>query len=198
MHINGALDQWKIFLYRLIDWGNIMEQEILENLRLDIEDIKEIIRSNFEEMQELEKNPKVKRYIHLLHLKEELENGSQLENEKEIAIHELNKYTQGVIQETNDIWFLFGKYTSEEYISTFATTPSIKDDFLLYINLENEKMHKCIIPSKQLEFESEHTVIKTNKNNNWQGYYKIRNKFFIDCLREGEDKAYQKVLTKTI
>ena len=32
-----------------------MEQEILENLRLDIEDIKEIIRSNFEEMQELEK-----------------------------------------------------------------------------------------------------------------------------------------------
>ena len=41
------------FLYRFIDWGNKMEQEILENLRLDIEDIKEIIRSNFEEMQEL-------------------------------------------------------------------------------------------------------------------------------------------------
>ena len=29
-----------------------MEQEILENLRLDIEDIKEIIRSDFEEMQD--------------------------------------------------------------------------------------------------------------------------------------------------
>lgn len=43
------------FLYGFIDWGNKMEQEILENLRLDIEDIKEIIRSNFEEMQELEK-----------------------------------------------------------------------------------------------------------------------------------------------
>lgn len=52
------------FLYRFIDWGNKMEQEILENLRLDIEDIKEIIRSNFEEIKELEKNPKVKRYIH--------------------------------------------------------------------------------------------------------------------------------------
>ncbi len=32
------------FLYRFIDWGNKMEQEILENLRLDIEDIKEIIK----------------------------------------------------------------------------------------------------------------------------------------------------------
>ena len=40
------------FFYRLIDWGNKMEQEILENLRLDIEDIKEIIRSDFEEMQD--------------------------------------------------------------------------------------------------------------------------------------------------
>ena len=57
------------FLYRFIDWGNKMKQEILANLRLDIEDVKETIRSNFEEMQELEKNPKVKRYIHLLHLK---------------------------------------------------------------------------------------------------------------------------------
>lgn len=37
-----------------------MEQEILENLRLDIEDVKEIIRSNFEEMQELEKILKLK------------------------------------------------------------------------------------------------------------------------------------------
>lgn len=185
------------FLYRTIDWGNKMEQEILENLRLDIEDVKEIIRSNFEEMQELEKNPKVKRYIHLLHLKEELENGLSLNNDKEIAIHELGKYTQGVIQETNDIWFLIGKYTLEEYLDTFGTTPSIKDNFLLYVNLENEKMHNCIMPSSQLDFESEHTVIKTNKKNDWQGYYKMRNKFFVDCVKEGETTAYQKVLTKT-
>ena len=76
IHINGSFKVYQcieLFLYRFIDWGNKMEQEILENLRLDIEDIKEIIRSNFEEIKELEKNPKVKRYIHLLHLKEELE-----------------------------------------------------------------------------------------------------------------------------
>ena len=174
-----------------------MELEILENLRLDIEDVKEIIRSDFEEMQELEKNPKVKRYVHLLHLKEELENGSNLNNDKEIAIHELGKYTQGVIQETNDIWFLFGKYTKEEYLNTFDTTTNVEDDFLLYINLENEKMHNCIAPSKQLDFESEHTVIKTNKKNDWQEYYKVRDRFFVDCLKEGESVAYQKVLTKT-
>ena len=40
----------------------------------------------------------------------------RLNNDKEIAIHELGKYTQGVIQETNDIWFLIGKYTLEEYL----------------------------------------------------------------------------------
>lgn len=174
-----------------------MEQEILESLRLDIEDVKEIIRSNFEEIKKLEKNPKVKRYIHLLRLKEELENGLNLNSDKEIAIHELGKYTQGIIQETNDIWFLIGKYTLEEYLDTFGTTPSVKDNFLLYVNLENEKMHNCIKPEKQLDFESEHTVIKTNKRNDWHGYYKMRNKFFVDCVKEGETTAYQKVLTKT-
>ena len=74
---------------------------------------------------------------------------------------------------------------------------SVKDNFLLYVNLENEKMHNCIMPSSQLDFESEHTVIKTNKRNDWQGYYKMRNKFFVDCVKEGETTAYQKVLTKT-
>ena len=43
-----------------------------------VEDVKEIIRSNFEEIKKLEKNPKVKRYIHLLHLKEELEKYNDL------------------------------------------------------------------------------------------------------------------------
>ena len=51
-----------------------------------------------------------------IYAKEELENGLNLNNDKEIAIHELGKYTQGVIQETNDIWFLIGKYTLEEYL----------------------------------------------------------------------------------
>ncbi len=58
-------------------------------------------------------------------------------------------------------------------------------------------MHNCIMPSSQLDFESEHTVIKTNKGNDWQGYYKMRNKFFVDCVKEGETTAYQKLLTKT-
>ena len=53
------------------------------------------------------------------------------------------------------------------------------------------------MPSSQLDFESEHTVIKTNKRNDWHGYYKMRNKFFVDCVKEGETTAYQKVLTKT-
>ena len=34
-------------------------------------------------------------------------------------------------------------------------------------------MHNCIMPSSQLDFESEHTVIKTNKKNDWHGYYKF-------------------------
>ena len=173
-----------------------MEKEILEKIKLDIEDTKNLLDTNLAEMQELEQNEIVKRYIRLSRLKYELDHGLRLESDYDIAMHEYWKYTQGIIQETNQIWFLIGVYDSEEYQEAFNDKSENKNDVLVYINLENEKMHIGIGLDEREEFESSHNVIVTNRQYAWHDYYKTREAFFMSCINEGQEVAIKKVLKK--
>ena len=175
-----------------------MEKEILEKIKLDIEDIKKLLDTNLAEMKELEQHAIVKRYMRLARLKYELDHGLSLKSDYEIVRHEYWKYTQGSIQETNEIWFLVGIYNYEEYYEAFDEKTDNQEDVLVYINLENEQMHIGISLDEREDFESTHNVIVTNKQNAWHEYYKTRETFFMCCINEGQEAAIKRVLKKKL
>lgn len=146
-------------------------------------------------MEELEKNPIVARYARLLKLKCELDHGLCLDTDDAIVRHEFWKYRQGIIKETNDIWLLLGEYTPDSYRECYEETTE-EADVLVYINLENEFMHQAIGLDEQKSFETCHRVIKSERQDNWRMYYKIRDEFLVNCINDGQDIAVQKVLNK--
>ena len=172
-----------------------MEKEILEKIKQDINETKQWLETDLAEMEELEKNPIVARYARLVKLKYELDHGLHLDSDDAIGRHEFWKYTQGNIKETNDIWFLLGEYTSDSYREYYGETTK-EANVLVYINLENEFMHQVIGLDGQKSFEACHRVIKSERQNNWGMYYKIRDEFFVSCINDGQDIAVQKVLSK--
>ena len=172
-----------------------MEKEILEKIKRDIIETKQWLETDLAEIKELEKNPIVAKYARMIKLKYELDHGLFLDSDDAIGKHEFWKYTQGSINETNDICFLLGKYDSDSYIKYYGEATE-ETNVLVYVNLENELMHKAIGLDKQEKFESCHIVIKTERQNDWTRYYKVRDEFFTNCINDGQDTAVQKVISK--
>ncbi len=172
-----------------------MEKEILEKIKQEFSETKLWLETDLAEMEELEKNPIVARYARLVKLKCELDHGLSLDSDDAIVRHAFWKYAQGSIKETNDIWFLLGEYTPDSYRECYGETAE-ESDVLVYINLENEFMYQTIGLDEQKSFEACHRVIKSERQENWRMYYKIRNEFFASCINVGQDIAVQKVLNK--
>jgi hypothetical protein len=175
-----------------------MENELLKKMKLDVEDTKYLVTTHLDEINYLEHNPIVKRYRKLLHLKYELDHGLRLKTDDEIIRYEYWKYTQGIIQQTNEIYFLIGVYDSKKYFELTKLKIDENSEVLVYLNLENEQMHIAISLEEQENFESTHNVIKSLSDTQYimGEYYKIREEFFVDCVNSGQDVAVKKILSK--
>lgn len=173
-----------------------MENTLLEDIKRVIVDTQNILNNNFAELDELKNNPIVQRYNRITRLKYLIDHGLTLDNDDKIIRHEYWKYTQGKIIDTNNLWFLLGIYSAEKYRCVFSEEPDMLNDSLVYINLENEKMRVVIDLNQKEVFESEHVIINTSSEDDWSSYYKMREKFFVDCVNEGQEIAVEKILRK--
>ena len=83
-----------------------MEKEILEMIKKEVSDMEKIAVRDYSEIEKLEKDPNVQRYIYLKGLKE---NRDLIEYGARGIIYDIiEKYGHGLIKESNNIWcFLF-------------------------------------------------------------------------------------------
>ena len=175
-----------------------MNKSIFKTMQEEYHDIKKIVEGDFSEIEELENNPAVQRYKKLLGLKD---SRFEFRNENDITGYLLSKYGQGVIQETNHIWFFIYELSLQKYEEFFHSSFKEGDrdsTVLVYFDLENSQKYIAINKEKQKDFESTHQVIvgKSSIEDGFDRYYNARHEFFDLCLKDEQDVVVQKILTK--
>lgn len=178
-----------------------MKKEILEEIKKEAEDIKKIAKGDFKEIDELEKNSVVMRYLHLLNLKETFEYTCGYNIDECTIEYLVEKYGKGVIQESNNVWYYVFKISAEKCEKYFNYPLNDFDkncEVLVYMDIEDSERKIIISESEQEEFESTHNIIAGNLSiyDEMDRYYNVRSEFFRSCLKEGNDVAVQKILSK--
>lgn len=180
-----------------------MNKETLEQIKKDYTDMDKISRGDFSEIIELEKNPIVQRYNYLLDIKKSYSGTNDYYRESHIFGEIINKYSNGLIEQTNNIWFWFCNMSIKEYEKMFGTSLDNDDKdstIAVYIDLENSKKVTTIPINKQLEFESTNNVIRGKRTiiDSTDRYYNARYEFFNACVNEGQDLAVKMMIQKEL
>ena len=174
-----------------------MEKDILNKIRQECTDMKKIIRGDLSEIKELEKNPAVQRYCYLMSLK----NSQDLIERGERAIigQIIEKYGNGRIEKTNDIWCFLFELPAEKIKKIPLGDVEKNQIMAVYQDIEDSSRMIAITKDEQEEFESTHNVVLGNSKifDESDRYYNIRHKFFDACINSSQEEAIQKVLSKT-
>ena len=174
------------------------EREKIKEKYEHLLEIKKEILKNKDEIEILEQDPTVRRY---LELKERLESDkgydyyevAHLSNEMilEKAIKSLR------VSNTSGIFICIGTYHNGDIVSHDASDI----DFREYVNIEQNQYEddriRLIPISDCLEFEQNNIVLYPPKGVNSSQYYsKIRTMYFNTAIQYGCDKAKEKMLYK--
>lgn len=176
-----------------------MNREILEKMKQDFNDMDKILKGDFSEITELEKNPIVERYKYLLDIKKSYSSTDDYYRQSHIFGEIINKYSTGLIEQTNNIWFWFFNVPVSKYEEIFRTSldGNAKDSIIaVYIDLENSKRVITIPIDKQDDFESTNNVIRGKRSifDSADRYYNARYEFFNLCINEDQDLAVKMML----
>ncbi len=172
-----------------------MINEILMEIKREYEDGLIAINNNFMELEELEKDSKVQRYIELANLKEIVDSLPKNEVYDEFLSALVAKFGNGYIKDTNGVLVFMGVDSNIE----LQTKDKITQDIAKYLHLENSK-REIIIPFDDIgEFEENYkygilygdTTIKDN----YLRYIMLRTEFFQRCLFEGQEPAVKHMLS---
>ena len=186
-----------------------MLNEDLEKLRKKYNELREkrleVLKIG-EAIEEYKQHPAVKKYLELIKLYEENTTGIMYEFDKKTDEDLLYSAITSVrINETNNIYVYMGTYIkNHEYDIEHGSRDyrvnknDPKADYMIYRNLElmsYQDDYEISIPIKECKrFEDEHTVIYPNRTwLNDQYYLKLRDEFFATAIREGQDKALEKI-----
>ena len=92
-----------------------MDKEILEQIKNEYNELYKISIGDFEEIKELEQNPLVQRYKYLLDLKASFDRVDNYYKKSYIFEKIINKYGNGKIDVTNNLWFWFFDVSISQY-----------------------------------------------------------------------------------
>ncbi len=109
------------------------------------------------------------------------------------------KYSNGLIKETNKLWFYLTNMLASNYEKIFnKQLDNIAKDSIVcvYIDIENSNIVTCVTLDKQPDFEEANKILRGNRHiNDYQDrYYNIRYKFFKLCIELGEEEAINNLL----
>ena len=177
-----------------------MQKELYDQIQKDYSDYKRMVNKDYEELEELENNPIVKRYKYLLQLKDDIARTNFYDGKNPDFICEvINRYGKGLITETLNIWAWFLNISVGKYEEIFKKTLEgmDKDGMIsVYIDIENSKVVKVIPLEQKDTFEKENRVVKGNMSiyDASDRYYNTRYKFFKLYVNEGEDIAVKTII----
>lgn len=111
----------------------------------------------------------------------------------------INKYSNGLIKQTNNIWFWFFNMKVREYEEMFSTSldKADKDSTIaVYFDLENSTKVITIPIDEQIDFESNNNVIRGKRtiDDPVDRYYNARYEFFNLCVNKEQDLAVKVML----
>lgn len=183
-----------------------MKNSELESIRSEYKDLLNLrtqIIDKLKKIEDLEKNPFVKEY---LKLREELESDK---DHKYTHMERLNDfdmlklcYNRVNITETNNIYVYTGTFKNDinDSLGTRVNYDSENALYSKYSNIELQEYNfnsAMIIPvSKREEFEKNNIVIFPKNYLLDKTFYDIQNKFFLDAMELGQEKAIEKLIKK--
>ncbi len=183
-----------------------MKNSELESIRSEYKDLLNLrtqIIDKLKKIEDLEKNPFVKEY---LKLREELESDK---DHKYTHMERLNDfdmlklcYNRVNITETNNIYVYTGTFKNDinDSLGTRVNYDSENALYSKYSNIELQEYNfnsTMIIPvSKREEFEKNNIVIFPKNYLLDKTFYDIQNKFFLDAMELGQEKAIEKLIKK--
>ena len=155
-------------------------------------------KENYEELKRLKKDPLIVRYNYLLIKLEQID---RIDN-TEIALREIiDKYGNGFISDTNDLWFWYMDAPAFQYEIQISSKDVTSDSIAsVYINMENSKKFVAILKEEQKDFEKCHKVVRGNRNiiDGQDRYYNTRFEYFRLCINGDQEAATKAMMQEEI
>ena len=172
-----------------------MKKEIYDAMMEYYDSSYKILTGDYSELEELEKDPKVQKYITL----QELKSNPYPPQNKDELINECQKKFGINLEKTNDIWVFMCELP---YVSctlrfkAFLDEKYINQNISIYQNIESRVL-KFVAEEDKKEFESKHKVIDGNPDISdfFDRYNNVRFNFFKSMINDGQEKAVEKKLS---
>lgn len=156
-----------------------------------------------ETLKKYEEKHDVKEY---LALKEKIFSlGNLIVNESDDTLLEIAMTKSKTLDNLDNIYVYLGSYkkSNERDIVHSSCDIRIFDgetdniDYKIYRNLEGDHLDKVIVPSDECEeFEEENIIIYPRTILTGGYYYQIRSRYYKDAIKNGIDKAREKLLSR--
>ena len=176
-----------------------MENEIIKTIKTDCDSMRKLANGDYSEIKELEKNPAVIRYLYLT----DLRYSHDIVDHKEKHITDLiiEKYGSGAIKETNNIWCYLYDTAASRIKDVSTVNPNSFDDnevVAIYRDIEDSTRIMAIKKEEKESFEASHKVVFGDSQilDGNDRYYNTRRMFFDACIKESQEEAVEKLLTK--
>lgn len=176
-----------------------MNKEIIQQIRQEYNDCYKISKGDLQEIKELERNPIVQRYRYLLNIKDSIERIDDCYKQSYIVGEIINKYGNGFIESTNNLWFWFLDCSISQYEKMFKTISEETDKdriVCIYLDIENSKK-VIVIPFEERDaFETINKVIRGKRTilDSQDRYFNARYEYFNLCINEGQETAIKTML----
>ena len=175
--------------------NNNMKKEIYDDMMDYYDSSYKILIGDYSELEELEKDPKVQKYIIL----QELKNNPYPPQNKDELVNECQKKFGISLEETNDIWIFMCELPYESCVLRFKAVLDkkyINQNIAVYRNIES-RMLKFVTEEDKKEFESKHIVIEGNLDISDfnDRYNNARFTFFKSMIDDSQEKAVEKILS---
>ena len=172
-----------------------MKKEIYDAMMDYYDSSYRVLTGDYSELEELEKDPKVQKYIIL----QKLKSNPYAPQNKDELVNECQEKFGVDLEKANDIWVFMCELPYATCTIRFKAALDekyINQNIAVYRNIES-RMLRFVARENKKEFESKHKVIYGNPNifDYNDRYNNARFNFFKYMISDGQEKAVEKILS---
>lgn len=177
-----------------------MKEEVLNLIKEEINKAKQD-RENclmlLNQIHKLEQDDKVKEYLNLREQLQILQHKEMVNKSDDEIMYEIFSKYKNIIAETNQIYVYIGTFTSSETevpYEIMVHRDDVRGIYRKYKNIENDYTQILNIEDS-IEFEKNNIVLFPNTKLLISYYDKVREEYIKTLVTEGQEKAYQRILS---
>ena len=172
-----------------------MKKEIYDAMMDYYDSSYRVLTGDYSELEELEKDPKVQKYITL----QELKSNPYAPQNKDELVNKCQEKFGVDLEKANDIWVFMCELPYATCIIRFKAVLDekyINQNIAVYRNIES-RMLRFVAEEDKKKFESKHRVIEGNPDISDfnDRYNNARFNFFKSMINDGQEKAVEKILS---